>query len=166
MLALGEPLRVVLGDRQGWCSAEMTSPRIWQSRVGKAGRGEQRVLQEHKGGPSPREGAHQASPRRATQRPAGVHQTKGTPGKGTEGTKVCRGEKVLEIPGTCKGLLVTVLPKRDGVPQAQASPGDSDCPGSGLSSTLRSRGRWQVPRASGPWVSGSQNNAHHKGWAP
>lgn len=76
--------------------------------------------------------------------------------------QVCRRKKVLEIPDTHKDLLVTVPRAREAVCQrVKPAGGGSDCPVHS-SSALRSYGPQGKPRA---LVSGSGNNAGHKGCA-
>lgn len=76
--------------------------------------------------------------------------------------QVCRREKVLEIPDTSGGLLVTVPRPREAVCQRlKPADGGSDCQVHS-SSALGSYGPQVLPQA---LVSGGGNNAGHKGCA-
>lgn len=91
---------------------------------------------------------------------------KDPPDKGAEGTKVCRGEKILKIPNPCKGLSVTIPRPRAAVcPRVKPAGGGLAHQGPHSAPLSGAADVWQVTSASWALVSGSRNKAHHKGCA-
>lgn len=84
---------------------------------------------------------------------------KGPPDKGAEGTKVCKGEKVLEIPDPCKD---TALRARAAVRPRVKPAGRALAPQVHTPLHSRAEDVWQVTSASWALVGGSRNNSHHK----